>query len=126
SGVIVGVRRDEAASGTAICTPPCHQLGYIVVGDIGQCPILAKELDEQVESVLGALRTGMVLPHLLPLPSANVVQSQRSPCRLNLRNAQPRLLTLGLLYRFGFAPVRAFGRAVKATTSDLTAVCVER
>ena len=87
---------------------------------------MAKELDQQREPVFGVAGTDEVLSDLRPVTTGNIVEPQGCIGRAGLRNERLRLFAFLALYRLGFAFVRAFGRAEKATTVDLEIVLPER
>jgi|AmaraimetFIIA100_FD_contig_121_290555_length_1614_multi_4_in_0_out_0_3 hypothetical protein len=55
--------------------PPRHEERHVVARDLGQELVLAKELNQQRELVLGAIGPGMMLPDLLPVPISDVVEA---------------------------------------------------
>jgi hypothetical protein len=55
---------------------PCHQLGRVVARDLGQQFVLAEELDQQFETVLGADSASMMLANLLPVAACDIVKPQ--------------------------------------------------
>src|SRR5262245_62865605 len=99
--------------------PPRNQLRHVVVSDLSQELVLAEEIDQERQPVLGTVSSSVMLPDLLPVPIGDVVEAQRGLGRRQLRDEPRRLLALGRLYLFGFAARRTFRRAVKPMTSHL-------
>src|SRR5262245_35598343 len=99
--------------------PPCHQLRYIVVGDVGDQRILAKEVEQIADLPFGVPRTGMMLTDLEPIAAGNSVERERGCGGTRQRHLAFSLFACVALYRFGFAFVGLFSRAVKRTTVDL-------
>src|SRR5437868_11865797 len=98
---------------------PRDQPRHVVAANLGQELVLAKELDQQREPMLGAVGTRVMLPALTPIPPRHIVEAQRGARGRGLRNVLLGPFALGGLYFFRVPPSRAFGRAVKAMTSDL-------
>src|SRR5262249_55230595 len=99
--------------------PPRNQPRHVVAGDLSQELVLAEELDQERQPVLGTVSSSMMLPDFLPVPIGDVIEAQRGLGRRPLRDKPRRFLSLARLYFFGFAPRRAFRRAVKPMTSHL-------
>jgi hypothetical protein len=117
--VVDRVRGNRRAVLMAMPASPRNQLDHVVVGDLGEQLVLAEELNQERQPMLGTVRSGVILPDLLPVALGHVVEAQRCLGRRQLRDQHPRLLTLGRLYFFGFTPRRAFRAAMKPMTSDL-------
>jgi len=100
----------------------------MIAGNVGEPNILAeiRAGNEIAKLPLGIIRTGMILANISPPPSSNIIEPQRGTRSLYLCDLRLGFLALAPLYRFGFTPGRAFGRAEKATTSDLEIVLPER
>jgi hypothetical protein len=89
----------------------------VVVSDVGQKLVLAEKFYQE-RKPLPCVAAARVVLRLRPEPTGHVIEPQRRARDLALRNDLLRLLALGGLYFFGFAPGRGFGAAVKAMTVD--------
>src|SRR6516164_8696934 len=63
---------------------PCHQLGDIIIGDVGDQFVFTKKLYQIADLPFGIARTGMMLTDFLPIASGDVVELQRGCRRLGL------------------------------------------
>src|SRR5262249_5081693 len=106
--------------------PPRHQLGHVVVGDLGDKLVLAEEVNQQAKQRPRVRRPGKVLRVFLPVTPRDIVKPQRRARGFGLRNELLGALTFGPLYGLGFPPGRLLRRSEKATTSDLEIVLPER
>ena len=71
-------RRDQRTGlAHAVPAPPCHQLGNIVAGNVGQETVWTQKLDQQCKPVLGGVSACMVLANFKPVAVGNVVEPQR-------------------------------------------------
>src|SRR5262249_58055770 len=89
--------------------PPCHKARDIIPRNLGQCLVLAKELNQPAQFPPRVARAAVMLANLVPIATSDIVEGHRRARSLGLRDVLLRLLALGALYRFGFAPGRGLG-----------------
>ena len=53
---------------------PCHELGHVVVSDLGNDLVLAEKFDQQREPVLGGIGTREMLPDFVPVAFGHVIE----------------------------------------------------
>src|SRR6516225_5934519 len=102
--------------------PPGHQLADIVVGDVGDKPVLAEEVEQQSGYVPRVVRTDMMLANFVPVAASDIIEAERSLRRLDLSDVPLRVLTHGRFYFFSVSLRPGLGRAEKAMTSDFEVV----
>src|SRR5262249_29721255 len=84
-----------------------------------------KKLEDQPDPP-PQFRAREMLPGLAPVAPGHIVEPQRGPRMLGLRDQRLGTLALDRLYLLGFAPRRLFCRAVKPMTSQLEVEVPER
>jgi hypothetical protein len=109
-----------------MASPPRDQLAHVVVRNVGDVLVLAKEVDQQPDHMPGIVRAFVMLTHFDPVAARHIIEAQRCTRRLHLGDALLGLLPLGRFYLLRFALGGCFRRAVKAMTSPLEIEMVER
>src|SRR5262245_26423078 len=94
--------------------PPRHELGQVVVGDLGNQLVLAEELDQHADERARVWCARKVLRVLGVVAPRNIIEPERGTRGFGLLDKAPCALARLPLYRFGFALRGLFGRAVKA------------
>src|SRR5262249_58148530 len=62
-----GVRGNQSsASGPLMPAPPRHEPRHVVARDVGHELVLAEEIDQERQPVLGTVSSSVMLPDLLP------------------------------------------------------------
>ena len=92
----------SAAMGAA----PCDQLGYVVVGDLGEQFGRSKIGDQSGEIALGGVGADMKLSDLQPVAGGDVVDLQRLLSLAGFDRKLFRFFPLELFYAFCFSLIR--------------------
>ena len=57
-------------------TPPRNQFSHIIIRDLGNWLVFAKELDQIADLPLGIIGPSMVLPNFQPVAAGNIIEPQ--------------------------------------------------
>ena len=105
---------------------PCHEPRHVIVGNLGEPLVLAKETDEPFQIGPGLFVTSVMLANLRPIAPRRGVDGKISGAFAACLEDMLRLLTFCPLYGFRLPPTPAARRAVKSITPELEIEVPER
>ena len=97
-----GNKADIISLACPVSASPCHQLGHVVISDLGQQFVLAKIVQQHPDQRPGVGCARQMLCVLSPVARCNVLQAQRGLGLLDLRDDGFGPIALGVLYLLHF------------------------